>query len=660
MIVLTRSLGASLSGAWIAAVTYVFSGVGVSEVFFPHIHPGMALLPWIVWSVRREPSSGASGKVLLLSLLFGLVFLSGDVFTSAIALAASLLWILVEKPRAERARQVLLLAAAAALGGLIAAPQVLATALWIPETNRAVLGMKLKESLFFSIHPLRLLELVVPFPFGATWELDNESIWGWPVFHHKALGVFSTLYAGAFAVVALLVTRRDRAPGFRFARSLFLLSVAVAVPPSLLPASWGDFSSPVPLRNPEKFAVAMMFALGLAAGLACDRMSGSKRTRRWPLVVTALLTAAAAAAARRPAEAGRFATRLVHEEGHAKAASAELPGALAEGALLWVATVVALDTLARRSRAAGGLALALLTAVPIAANRKIARTLTEIEVFSPTKFARVLQKMDPHNSYRTLNESRYQPPSRLDFAYAIVDPVFPELVRRTWIQHVQALWNRGTVFNNDFDVGDLSRANSLRRLAPLAADSSSSQAFFGSLALRWGVRFRDQKPLDGYRPFGGDVSMEWDTQDDAEPDVRLAQRWVETPGGLAAINALPGLSPGEIVLETGRRSSGSASPGILHVLIKEPEQLSIETATADPSWLFVLRGFWSHRTVLMDGRPVEYVPAQLAFSAVAIPPGRHNVSWHERVPGGEISRWGPVLYLLFAGLIARRRRRGPG
>ena len=42
------ALGVSRSGAWLGAVTYVFSGVSVSESFYPHIQPGMTLLPWIL------------------------------------------------------------------------------------------------------------------------------------------------------------------------------------------------------------------------------------------------------------------------------------------------------------------------------------------------------------------------------------------------------------------------------------------------------------------------------------------------------------------------------------------------------------------------------------------------------------------------------------
>jgi hypothetical protein len=88
-----------------------------------------------------------------------------------------------------------------------------------------------------------------------------------------------------------------------------------------------------------------------------------------------------------------------------------------------------------------------------------------------------------------------------------------------------------------------------------------------------------------------------------------------------------------------------------------PEQLVVSVEAPDPTWLFVLRGYWSHRTVHLDGRPVEVVPAQVAFSAVPVPAGRHTIEWRETVPGIEISRWGPVLFVLMAaGLAARDRR----
>jgi hypothetical protein len=565
---------------------------------------------------------------------------------------------MVELHRLERWRELGLLVAALALAGLLAAPQIVATLLWIPETNRAVLGMQLRESLFFSIHPLRLLELVVPFPFGPTWELDITRIWGWAVFRNKAMGIFTTLYAGAFALVALPLAWKVPRSGVRFARVLLGLSLALAIVPSLVPmdSALSRLHSPLPLRNPEKFAVAIVFALALLSGFALDRLRQEGRRLRWPLGVAAALAALASAAALFPEGAGRLAVTLTGGTlDRAAIASTRLPFALAEGGLLWAATVVALDLWNRRSRATLVLSLGLLTAVPIVASRRIAPTFTESEVFAPPLFARRLERADPEKSYRVLGESLYQPGSHEQFADSAMDPVFA--IRRVWVQPVSALWGRGTVFNHDYDAGDLARTQGLRRLSPAIVKFDNAGTVLGSLALRWGIRFKDQAPLPGYARFGGDWLQDWDENSAALPDVRLAQGVVETTGPLAAIDVLSLLRPGEIVVETGRTERYSARPATVRVSEKSPDRLRLNVDAPDPTFLFVLRGFWTHRTVRLDGRLVDPVPAQLAFSAIAIPAGKHVVDWREQLPGWEVSRFGPVLFgLVAAGLLVRERR----
>jgi hypothetical protein len=103
-----------------------------------------------------------------------------------------------------------------------------------------------------------------------------------------------------------------------------------------------------------------------------------------------------------------------------------------------------------------------------------------------------------------------------------------------------------------------------------------------------------------------------------------------------------------VVLEMGSRSFGEAQSGRVAVSEDTPEKIRVETESFQPGWLFVLRSFWTYRTVEVDGRAVEPVPAQLAFSAVPVPAGRHMIRWRERVPGGSVSLWGPVFFGLFA------------
>src|SRR5262249_23052297 len=98
---LLTALGATRQAAWVGAVTYSFSGVAVSEVFYPHILPGLALLPWILFALTR-PGSSPTARSLLLAFLFALEMLAGDVFSIALSAGACVLWILLEEDRGRR------------------------------------------------------------------------------------------------------------------------------------------------------------------------------------------------------------------------------------------------------------------------------------------------------------------------------------------------------------------------------------------------------------------------------------------------------------------------------------------------------------------------------------------------------------------------------
>ncbi|MGH9368853.1 MAG: hypothetical protein ACRD3M_14405, partial [Thermoanaerobaculia bacterium] len=382
-----------------------------------------------------------------------------------------------------------------------------------------------------------------------------------------------------------------------------------------------------------------------------------RRRLRGGLAVAVLLALAAAATALFPSSTSWIAgTWLAGGAPLPQLAALQLPRALAEGGLLWVAALVAIELASRRALPARATALALLTLAPLAATSRIPEVSSEREAFEPTPLARRIARADPRGAYRTLGESIYARPeeaaSRSGLGWA-------ELPRESWIYYTPVFWGRGTVFNYDFDAGDLARVESLRRLSGFAATGPDGAAFFGNLCLRFGVRPRGQPPVPGFRPVGGNAAQEWDLHDGALPDIRLATRWREEPGALAAAARLQETGAGELVLETGRRAAGAAPPGSLRILEKSPERLRLQTETAQPAWLFVLRAFWSHRDVRVDGREAETFPAYLAYTALPVPAGRHDIDWRERVPGGELSRLGPLAAAIGAALVAvsaRRRR----
>jgi hypothetical protein len=145
--------------------------------------------------------------------------------------------------------------------------------------------------------------------------------------------------------------------------------------------------------------------------------------------------------------------------------------------------------------------------------------------------------------------------------------------------------------------------------------------------------------------------MDWDENPGALPDIRLVERWREAPSALAALSELPRLGADEVVLESGQSGRGTARPGLVRIVERSPERLRLVTSCPDPAWLFVLRGFWGHRSIRVDDTPVEGVPAQLAFTAIPVPAGEHAVDWREEVPGFEVSRWGPPLFVVLAAAL---------
>jgi hypothetical protein len=658
MIALLRAIQVSKGGAWIGAVTFVFSGVVVTEAFYNNNHPGVMLIPWILWGLVR-PFRSRALQTVFLATLFGLDFLVGDPFTMLIAVVAAVLWILLEIAEPSRKGVALMLGVSLALASLLALPQIVATLLWIPETNRGVLGMPLGEVFLYSISPFRLLEFLIPFPFGDAWTIDHRRIWALSVFNGRAFGFFSSFYAGALAVIALATMGRRRPAGARFARGLFLAGLLVAVPGSLLPLRWRGLPSLIPLRYPEKFGVALVFALAIYCALAFDAFRLSGRRPGWILATGALFALLAVGIRLFPDWSGSVAVAMVGgQDEFVPVAARLLPEAIAEAGLLWMATVIALDLLPRKGRASLGVALALLTAVPILANRRIAQTFPEEALFAPTPFERFIRRADPTGAFRTLAASPYRPLSTLETEQAGNDQAQLEYCRRNWNQFMHCLWRRGTVFNDDFDNGNLSRLNTLRNISQRAAGFMDAGVFFGAISLRWGIRFRDQIRMPGFHRVRGDALMDWDEHERAYPDIRLLTSWREETGGLPAAYGVPRLTAGQIVIESGTRRLGTARPGRLRILEKSPERLRLEADAPDPTWLFVLRDFWNHRMVLLDGRPAEDFPAQIAFSAIRVPAGHHRIEWRELVPGGSVSRWGPVVFVLVAAvLVASERRR---
>ena len=245
------------------------------------------------------------------------------------------------------------------------------------------------------------------------------------------------------------------------------------------------------------------------------------------------------------------------------------------------------------------------------------------------------------SSGRSTNR-RYRPPSALQTRRAgRPSPAARDYSRRVWYLHTQALWGRGTVFNSDLDVGDLSRVDSLRRALVGRRDASERRSVLSALRPALRDSLPGPGPMPGYAAFGGDGLQAWDENPARAPDIRLLERWREEPDALAALARDAADGAGRAGPRDGprrrarrgrgraraREEPGAAAPRRLGAGLRPGSSCCAASGTTAPC--------------RSTGVEVPTVPAQLAFTAVADPGGRApRSSGASACPGVEVSCWG--------------------
>ncbi len=638
MFALARFLGSSPAAAALGAIVYSLSGPALAEIAYPDFLPGFALLPMVVWAAGRLGRAGRRRDAALFGLLWGVDLLAGDVFTAGLALAGSLLLLWEESAAAERPRRLSLLAAATAAGTLLAGVQIVPALLLMPETARALGRFPLRYSLTWSVSPWRLAELAVPFPFGNRGAGDR--VWGEALWSGKSAGFFNTLYAGSFAALALLV-RGNR--GRRFPRLLAAISLAAATFGSLLPRAWLDRPSPIPLRYPEKLMVGFLAALALWAADLFDglRGNGGRRIALLPAGVGLLLLSAAGAVAAGPAATARFVdghwSTIVH--GGALAAQ-RLPGILAGSAGRWLLLSGFLFLWTKRRPRLAALVFLFVLADLDTVRRSFLFPDSE-QVLFPAPLARAIRRRDPGRAFALvpLHDYYISPPSK-----TLVPDV--DLPRVFLSSDLAAAFGVPYAFNDDYDASDLYRVDLARReIFRGGGRSPSLPSYLSAFSARWTAVEAGRRP-DGFSRVAARAGPAWLLENtEALPRMRFATTVADVPGPRAAYGLIHGQQidlSRVTVLETGSSAQREFSPGRLRVVRREPGDLLLRTETGGEARLLLARAWFPYRKILVDGAPAAAWPANLCWTALAVPAGIHTIHVSEELPGGSA---GPLLTL---------------
>lgn len=345
MAALARGLGQGRAAALVAGITYAGSGWILTALSFYNILAVAAWWPLVLLGAVR----GGRRGVALGGIACGLALLAGEPVTASLGLLPLLL---VAVQRHGLRRGFLTSAGIGAVGLLLALPQVVATARVLGFTARQAGGM---SGVRFHLGVARLLELVVPFPFGHPWEFGRTGYWPWD--DQPGLPYVVTLYFGIVALwLALLGTRRARTWAVLAVTGIVLAWAGAFGGDALAVVSRGL------ARYPEKLLFWFALATPLLAGWGLERALASPRAWKGAAAAAGLALAGAAgvfAAGSRLAAwlaAGRVAPDQV-----AEAPRAHLGMWIVS--LVLVSAFLALAAVAARRGSAAGLAAAVLLAL---------------------------------------------------------------------------------------------------------------------------------------------------------------------------------------------------------------------------------------------------------------------------------------------------------
>jgi len=277
------------------AVVYAFSGVVLSFLNLYNFVPSVALLPWIGWALLNALQKRSWGSVFHFGALLALQILSFDLFIALcdllLLLALALIFVLQS---ADWTRDTVRILRIGLLAGLLAsgfaAIQILPTLELVPLSSRGA-GFSLDRATQWSLHPMDLVNVIVPNLFGNPFSLSRSLYWG-EAYHAGREGYLVSFFigTGAFLLILLSFCSARRKAQAVFA-AVALLSGFLALGRFNPWSSW--LYNNLPLfragRYPVKLVLALALALSLLAALGIEvlltKREGQVGKWRWVSVL---------------------------------------------------------------------------------------------------------------------------------------------------------------------------------------------------------------------------------------------------------------------------------------------------------------------------------------------------------------------------------------
>jgi hypothetical protein len=685
-----RRLGLGSLPALTAALAWSASGPLLSAVNLNHHFASLAWLPWLLLAFDRCLARGTVGDVLALGSFGGLQALagSGDVCLLSAALCLGLAgyrWAASEDRGALGRRLLRTAPAALALAAGLSAVQTLPTLWLVRDAPRVAQGPA--ASLYWSIHPLSLLDLVV-----------DRIVAGFPMTPSLRFLLFesrapflSSLYLGLPAAwlvaLGLLLPGRARAATWILAGFATCVLLALGRHTPVLPLVL-ELAAPVGVfRFPAKamLPASLLWALLVGLGWATWQRPWTRPDRRRALMLVVLAI-------------GSGVVGLVGAGWVAGAPPVLLD--LAHPDVVAGGTAASLGTTAARLRAASSasLALGVLMAARLACRLPPAWLTAGslLLVLGDLALAgRTVNALAPKQllSQRPPILALLPPDSREARIYAFAPGLGKPPVRGPAGWEPSAALALGAVEALRPPSGARFRLagsydGDFTGLAPPALSSLTRLSRQGDVKLA--IRLFQLGSVDyvvavGSVPFPGLISLGEHASVFPSPvslyrvpDPLPRAYWVgrarlsEEPGEAIAALADPLFDPRrEVILPAGSPllQGSSDAAGVGRILDRRSDRLSVEVSAGAPGYLVVAEAYHRGWRATVDGRPATVMPANVLFRAVAVPAGRHLVEMVYRPPSVFLGLGISALAALAAGAAwlvclapraAARRRVAPG
>jgi hypothetical protein len=710
MAALTRKLGLDTLSQTVSGLAFGLSGYLVARAGFLSINAAVAWLPWILVGLTGRKMSARN--VLYLGLCIGMLLLAGHAQTAWYVLLLSAAWSAFWASRASdrakphpkegtldswirarggallrwTARAWGLLALGAGLGAMMAAVQLLPTAEYLLQSQRAA-AVDYEAAMTYSFWPWRLFGLVAPGMFGSP---ASGDYWGYGNYWEDA--IYVGLLPFLLALKILLRSRTARkeagqrqerdsdqrgstergsaergrdAPLFEdhwlvaFLAATILVSFLLALGKNLPLFPWLYRTVPTfdMFQSPARFSIWAVFALALLAGMGVQAW---RRPEGRGLYWTRLGTMAAAAIT---LGAGVTAAAAPFGLGEIK------PTAIRAFALMGVWGLgIGLLTLTAPERRSGEkvfkgrswwkcTVVGLLAADLVLASWGL-NPAVEVNLFRPG-FPLNAQLQTGQDSGRI-----YLPPADEDEIkfkrFLRFDTFFPdegwESLRSTLLPDIHML--SGIPSANNFDP--LVPSRYARWMESLAASSGPARERMLDLMAVTAVERADPEGPDGVRFLTRTAlpRLRW---------VPCAISAGSPEEALGKVQEGEFMAGWEVILEDATGASVPACPAVsepgsasLSILLEEANRISLEVKSGADGYLVLADVWYPGWQAWVDGDPVPIHKANYLFRAVSVPEGEHRVDIAYRPAslylGALISgiAWAGVAYGSFRGSLSRR------